>query len=362
MQRWWLGVLFGVLHFLGPTGVVAADGPDLAIVLGHVRFVPDYLVSGQRVRLYARVRNSGDEDATAQVLFYVGSQLIGTSQPVSVLADGGFDDVYVDVTVPDGKFNVAVRVGGSDPAEMNTENNEVLTSQFTPVADSDRDSVPDASDNCSANPNEEQEDVDSDGVGDACDSRDDRPSVVAPAVPAVPLVAPSVPVLPVASEPAAPERSVTPTPPVFAPAPAPVAAAEPMEERSVLANLFAASPQLSPQARFSYVRNDWRTVTFTLVQRPGEPAPAAVAWDFGDGTTSARTEVTHVFTRAGNYRVALAVTDAYGNVSADEEVLTLSAFHLSNPLVLLIILTLTALLAASLLYTLRVRNALRRGV
>jgi hypothetical protein len=363
MQRWWLAVLLSVLSFGSVEGALAATGPDLMVVPGYVHFVPDTLVSGQRVRMYARVRNVGDVDATAQVLFYVGSQLIGTSQPVSVLAEGGFDDVFVDATVPDGRFNVTVRVGGSSPEEVNTANNEVLTPQFMPLADADRDTVPDATDNCASNPNDMQGDVDGDGLGDACDATDDRVTEVVPVIPiAIPAPVTPPPFVPPASEapvtaPQHGQSSASDEASEEATVLAPVAA-----EPSVFASLFAAAPQLSPQARFLYVRQDWRTVAFTLAQRPGELAPVAVAWDFGDGTTSAREEVTHVFTRTGTYRVSLAVTDAFGNVTTDEEMITLSAFHLSNPIVLITVLLLLGLLCFSVLYVVRVRNALRRGL
>lgn len=146
---------------------------DLSIDQGSITFSSSTLYAGDDVRIYARIRNRGEVDMTALVLFYQGSTLIGDTQPISLRAGGAPEEVFVDFTVPEGTFNIRAVVGGATPADQDASNNEVITSLYTPIEDADRDGVADDDDNCVDNANADQLDTDGDGKGNACDKDDD---------------------------------------------------------------------------------------------------------------------------------------------------------------------------------------------
>ena len=60
------------------------------------------------------------------------------------------------------------------------------------------------------------------------------------------------------------------------------------------------------------------------VPRPGEPAGATYAWDFGDGTTGTGTSVTHRYTRGGTFAVTLRVTSDAGLTATTARQITIS--------------------------------------
>lgn len=148
-----------------------AAGADVAIDPGGISFSTSTFYVGDTIRVYARIRNLGDEDVTAEVYFYHTSEMIGRGQPISMRADGAPEEVFVDFVVPDGEFNIRAVVRGDDVVD----NNEAVTALYTPIADDDRDGVANGDDNCADDANANQRDVDDDGVGDACDVRDNRP-------------------------------------------------------------------------------------------------------------------------------------------------------------------------------------------
>lgn len=147
---------------------------DLGLRAEDISIVPERLIAGQSARIYAIVHNFGVKDAVGQVAFYQGPHLIGTTQPISVRAQGFADEVFVDFTIPDGSFNVLAKLDAVVPADQNPANTETVTPLITPLPDSDRDGLTDSEDNCSTVANADQGNHDRDGQGDVCDPDDDN--------------------------------------------------------------------------------------------------------------------------------------------------------------------------------------------
>ena len=339
------------LSFLSPS-IARAEYVDLSISASSVRFSEDTLYANETVRIYATIRNNGDIDSIAQVFFYKSDYLIGKSQPVSVIANGGADDVFVDYKLPEGSFNIRAVIQGADPADSNSANDVATTPLFKTISDEDRDGVLNADDNCPDQANEDQVDFDRDSKGDVCDydidndgvgnSDDDFPSDASKSK----TVAPP----PAVIEPPKPEPKVEPvivTPVVVAPAsaepqPEPdvqgvqdeqVVNPEPIEVALDLSGLGYGGPVSSPAARFTYRQISWRTYEFVAAPPLGG-GNYTFAWDFGDGATSVQPTITHSFPSSGLYEVTLATVDVAGTVTGDSEQLSVSFFHFANPLLL----------------------------
>jgi PKD repeat protein len=349
---------------------------DLGISASSLVFSEDTLIEGKPVRVYASIRNYGDTDATAYVAFYLGADLIGRSQIVSVLADGAKDDVFVDFEPPAGSFNIRAVVQGANPADSNAANNEAMTPLFRAFADTDGDGVIDDEDNCSERDNPDQEDLDDDGKGDICDTDTDGDGVMnvdddfpedgsksEKVVEEASVPAPVVKeVVAVKTEEKVTEPS--PAPVATASAPEPVveglqdeqsAEPEPTEVAFDLSGLGLGGSTTSPAARFTYTQLDWKTYEFTAIPPLGDSNPS-YAWDFGDGATSAQPTITHAFAASGVYTVTLATVDDEGQVSTDSDTVKVSFFHLGNPLLLLTLGVLVAILIGLGWFILRLRR------
>lgn len=402
-MRYFLSLIFACFMLL-PLSALAAS-PDLSIKASSIHFSESVLYAGDNLRVYATIKNEGTEDVGAQVFFYQGDQLIGTSQIVSVVAGGNGDDVYVDFTVPQTAFNLRALIQGQSPVDVNPANDEAMTTLYTPVIDGDRDGIADDTDNCSDVANADQLDTDRDGAGNACDVDDDNDGVP-DTTETQNGTLPTSPDTdgdgsPDGSDvfPLDPARSTNPPPTVIAQAPTPPApslapkvvpnpiptvagitdnegGAEPVESSTpdgggtdlALADsaptpalldesstpITLGNLKLSPDARFSYKQLDWRTYEFDA--KPQGDVVGAFAWDFGDGSTSVDSQVTHVFPRAGDYKVTLAVATLDGTMFTDSQVISISFFHLSNPLVDLVLGLLFLLLIALFVYIYRLRR------
>lgn len=379
MRRFFL--FLSLFLMLRPSFVLATDGADLGLPASKIRFSKETLVAGDTVRVYATVENKGTEDVSGYVLFYAGSEEVGKSQIVSVVSGGQDEQVWVDFTVPYGAFNMRAELEGTDPVDINSANDLALTALYSPMIDEDRDGIGDEEDNCPEAANANQQDTDSDGNGNVCDTDDDNDGLsdaveeematdplvsdtdgdgVKDAVDAYPTdatrqkkEAPTIVASPVvvATPPTAtPEisSSTSSSAPASSSSSSSSEAADPFSEIH-LAN--GGSFQLSPRAAFAFVQEDWKTYAFQSlsVLTPG----ASLAWDFGDGVTSAADQVTHVFRQPGTYEVILRITSADGSLVEDRQTITISTFHLGNPLIQISLALLSLLFCLSGVFVLR---------
>lgn len=385
MRAWLLAILF----LLAPFAANAAD-VDLGVSANDISFSKP-LVAGDRIRLYATVHNYGDEDVEGYVSFFQGSLAIGDSQVISVRSGGSPEDVYVDFVVPSGSFNIRAEIRGTDPEDENSGNDVAITKLFTPIVDDDRDGVENAADNCPSADNENQLDTDADGQGDACDDDDDNDGLTD----GVEKELGSSPTSrdtdgdgvldPNDAYPTDASRSVVPPPPKPTPAPTPapkptpvVAAAEddtvaPVQAEPTATAEPVAEPiavlapvsdpvddmNVSPHAVFRYTRVSWNTFTFTALVP--EVEGAQVAWDFGDGVTSNRREVTHTFHASGDYQVTFRVVNPDGSSAEDQTTVSVPFFTLENRVVLLLVGGLSVLLVLALILMLRLSRKQRNG-
>lgn len=323
-----------------PASLLAATA-DLGISASNIRFSEDTLYAGETVRLYATVRNYGEVDIEAKVIFYQGAVLIGSSQTVSVLADGGSDDVYVDYRVPQGTFNIRGVIQGQDPDDENAANDEAITGLFTSISDDDRDGVGNDEDNCVDESNADQADSDGDDAGDACDDDRDGDGVKNSKDAYPDDASKSADPVVVSEEPVVVEEPVVAPEPIAVPASTSIqTVAAAVEDEPVVTavqtpeenpGIFGfGTLSISPYAQFSYRRIDWRTYEFTALPSEGE-GEVTYGWDFGDGATSVQQTLVHAFPDAGQYVVTLAVVDEAGNMVSDAETFDISFFHLHNP-------------------------------
>lgn len=327
---------------------------DLELDAGSIRFSKETLVAGDSVRIYARVRNRGDEDASGYVFFYNGSKPIGPSQIVTPRAEGSPDEVWVDFIVPYERFNIGAELRGVDPEDSNLGNNEVLTPLFDPVIDDDSDGVQDNGDNCQGEANADQADQDGDGIGDACDAPPEPVEDPAPEESQAPQAEPAAEPAPQAPKEETPSiidrifsREEKNQEPGADDPKDPASESDPatptnLEDLELDKRFSDGLLNLSVNAQFILSKLDWDTYEFVALG--GDGTGATYAWNFGDGATSTQKQITHTFPKPGKYTITLAVTSPDGSVVEDQEEISISFFHLSNPLLIGLIVGLILLI------------------
>lgn len=283
--------LFAVVIGLAsvPSFVFAQVDADAGIRNGEIRFSTDTFISGDFVRAYVELENLGTVEMRAHVFFYQNNLPIGATDPVTLLP-GNAQDVWIDFFVPQEPFSLRAELKGQNPEDLNTENDIAITQVIVPLYDQDGDGVEDERDNCIDVPNNHQEDIDQNGVGDICELEkfvDD----------------------------------VRPTEEVNEEPSSGVIFSQPVHERS--------------SADFSFEQTGWRSYSFTALH-PSDGM--AFYWDFGDGVVSQERTVPHTYLRSGTYHVVLTATDVFGVSSTEEHDIVISPFSLSNPLVRILLI------------------------
>lgn len=378
-----------VLFFIAPT--VAFARADLELRSSLTRFSTDTFLVGEQVRVYATIRNVGDVDTTGYVAFYYADSLLGKSQIVTVVEDGNDEEVWMDFTVPSDPFNLYIQIESTSPEDENPSNNNYLTPLYTPIYDQDGDGVEDESDNCPSDTNVSQVDVDGDGLGDACDDDDDNDGIdddveeelgtdsqdadtdgdgVDDAQDAFPTDASRTQEEVVVEEVEEPVVEVLESEDISsdeedvasedADAAGDSDTSEDIEESvsvdtPLIERASGSVLNVSPDSSFVYVRRDWKTYEFEALTPEG--SYESLQWNFGDGTSSVQRTISHSFLKPGRYDVTLTVTDAQGNQIADTQEIDISLFHLSNPMIQIILGILLILLILSTMALRRAHHA-----
>lgn len=127
---------FGIPVFAGMTLMTALLAPsglsaeqydyDAAISPQSLRFSPQALYAGEQVRMYANIQNPGTHDITGTVGFYQGPSLLAPPHPFSLKANSVTEDVWIDWTPVEGRYNIMVKIDTVEH-DQNPTNNMYLT-------------------------------------------------------------------------------------------------------------------------------------------------------------------------------------------------------------------------------------------
>jgi len=337
---------------------IAVSAADLALPKENVYFSNTKPLAGEVVRIYATIKNQSQQDVRAQVKFEVNQALVGSLQPITVLAQQS-STVFVDWSPREGYYDIAVSVVNPDASDENSENNAAEIIDFVVDLDTDGDSIFDtidmdddndgvedglerikgsnplksdtdgdgADDGIDAFPNDPNEkyDNDKDGIGNNADPDNDNDGI-----PNADDPAPFDPNIRTAAAPA-PAPAPEPEP---APAPAPASSTPPPDEESAY-ELEEVEYTFPDESKADYSldvsiaksRIMWNRYRFETL---GADDSFLYLWDFGDGTFAQDQDPEHAFPGAGEYEVALSVSDGAGGLGVTGERISIGFWNLGN--------------------------------
>ena len=336
---------------------------DLGVGNRDLTFSKGSLVSGEKVRIYARVTNHGTLDLQGYVTFYQGETLVGDSQVITVRPDNSYDDVWVDFTVPAGSFNIRGEIKGTSPQDQDPTNDVAISQTFYPLPDADGDGIADANDDCKTVANANQADRDHDGIGDVCDSYPDdstnTPPVVTPPANAnvntnsnTNVNVPVKPVVNTNSNANVPKTvaktNVNANVPVNANsnsnanvpsgqvlgdsvAIVAVSTSTTSTASSTVPAIDATAflPNGTSPTGLAAKRLAWNGFEFTVAPGP-TGVRREVTWDYGDGTSGDGEIVSHEYRRTGDFTVKVSVKSPDGQVSLGEVKVSIGFWNFGN--------------------------------
>ena len=179
-----LSILLTANFLISPLPVQASSG-DLSVSESEVWFTNSVFLEGSSTRIWASVHNNSNVDLLGTVRFTTKEVLIGSDQPISIMA-GKTDEVFVDWSPPSfGSYTITVTVipweSGADNSSNNTVQKTITVEQDTDhdgivnVSDPDRDgdNIINEEDVFPLN-RLESKDSDGDGKGNNEDTDDDN--------------------------------------------------------------------------------------------------------------------------------------------------------------------------------------------
>jgi len=150
---------------------------DLSLEVSDITFSKEDALAGDKVRVFARVFNLGDEDVYGFVIFSINGREISEPQHISVKT-GTYDDVFIDWVAGEGSYNVEADIAATRPPDENPDNDRAVQEDYFVDTDIDQDGIADSQDQDTDNDglsNEEEmvlgtdpfrPDTDQDQVGD----------------------------------------------------------------------------------------------------------------------------------------------------------------------------------------------------
>lgn len=165
-----------ILTFLALLFLFAASNAlakaDLSLNVSDITFSKEDPLEGDKVRVFGRVFNLGDEDVYGFVVFYLNGKEIADPQPVSVKV-GTYDDVFVDWVFEKGSYDIKAKIIATDPQDEITDNDIALKENYFVDAysknqDSDNDGLSNEIE-LALGTDPFKKDSDSDGVEDSQD-------------------------------------------------------------------------------------------------------------------------------------------------------------------------------------------------